>query len=222
MNEHLRCLMCKDGWPRVNVGGRWKHEAPAPVLFFCDQQSARNGDWIQTFTGRQFWPLDPRPEELDIEDIAVALSRDCRYAGHCKRFFTVAEHSVHMTRVARSNGYNKRDQRTALLHDASEAYLRDIPRPLKRWLRGYREIEARLMEAIAERFEIDWPIPPYIKALDEAIGLDEVEQNMLPPPEAWARNFHSTKPLGVQLQYWPPDEAFKHFAAELQLVGLSI
>src|SRR5262249_32784791 len=216
------CPMCRDGWPRVNAGGAWKHESPSPVLFRCEHQKARQGDWIQTFTGRQFWPLDPRAEELDIEDIAVALSRDCRYAGHCKRFFSVAEHCVLMTRVARGNGYNKRDQRTALLHDASEAYLRDIPRPLKRGLRGYREIESRLMEVIAARYEIDWPIPPHIKALDESICLDEREQNMAPPPVAWDCDFESTRPLGVELQYWSPAEAFARFSIELQLVGISI
>ena len=215
--------MCRDGWPRLEVDGRFKHDCGYAELIACDAQApARKGDWIQTFTGGQFWPLDPRAEELDIEDIAVALSRDCRYAGHCKRFYSVAEHSVLMTRVARLNGFNKRDQRTTLLHDASEAYLRDIPRPLKRGLQNYRDIEARLMEVIAERYEIDWPIPPHIKALDEAIGLDEVAQNMAPPAAAWTRNFESDKPLGVLLHCWLPDEAFVRFAGELQLVGLSI
>lgn len=57
----------------------------------------RRGDWIQTFTGRRFWPLDPRPEDVCIEDIAHALSLKCRFGGHCTRFYSVAEHSVHVS-----------------------------------------------------------------------------------------------------------------------------
>jgi hypothetical protein len=55
---------------------------------------AERGDWIQTATGRPFWPIDPRPEDIDIEDIAHALSMLCRFGGHCLRFYSVAEHSV--------------------------------------------------------------------------------------------------------------------------------
>lgn len=60
----------------------------------------RAGDWMQTFTGRQFWPMDPRPEDLDILDIAHALSLLCRFGGHCQRFYSVAEHSVHVSTLA--------------------------------------------------------------------------------------------------------------------------
>ena len=56
--------------------------------------SARKGDWMQTYTGRQFWPIDPRANEVHIEDIAHALSMMCRYNGHCRTFYSVAEHSV--------------------------------------------------------------------------------------------------------------------------------
>lgn len=60
----------------------------------------RRGDWMQTYTGRQFWPLDPLPEDVFIEDIAHALSMQCRYAGHVTRFYSVAEHSVLIARCA--------------------------------------------------------------------------------------------------------------------------
>lgn len=80
--------------------------------------------WIQTFTGRQFYPLDPRPEDLDIEDIAHALSMQCRFSGHCRKFYSIAQHSV-LVSVACD------DPHLGLLHDAAQAYLPDVASPLK-------------------------------------------------------------------------------------------
>ena len=56
--------------------------------------SERGGDWMQTYSGFQFWPLDPRPEEIHVIDIAHSLANQCRYAGHCREFYSVAQHSV--------------------------------------------------------------------------------------------------------------------------------
>lgn len=93
----------------------------------------RKGDWIQTYTGRQFWPLDPKPEEVCIEDIAHALSQQCRYAGHTIRFYSVAQHSVEIAlRVPRAAAL------WGLLHDAAEAYLVDLPRPVKYLMPAYK------------------------------------------------------------------------------------
>ena len=90
--------------------------------------SERVGDWIQTMSGVIFYPLDPRPEEIRIEDIAHALSHQCRFAGHCREFYSVAEHSVRVSREL-----PQEFMLWGLLHDASEAYLVDLPRPIKRW-----------------------------------------------------------------------------------------
>jgi uncharacterized protein len=89
----------------------------------------RNGAWIQTVTGKQFWPMDAQPEEVDIEDIAHALSLPCRFNGHCKQFYSVAEHSIHVSRVVSNENAAR-----GLLHDAAEAYLSYIPQPVKREL----------------------------------------------------------------------------------------
>lgn len=117
---------------------------------------SRLGDWIQTYTGRQFWPLDPRPEDVCIEDIAHALSLQCRFAGHCKRFYSVAEHSVRVSWVV-----PEEHALIGLLHDASEAYLQDFVRPLKNteFGRAYRLAEYRVQLAICEHFRIPvvWP-----------------------------------------------------------------
>jgi hypothetical protein len=121
----------------------------------------RVGDWIQTFTGKKFWPLDPRPEEIDIKDIAHALSLICRFGGHCREFYSVAQHSILVAQYCAVP-----DAMWGLLHDAAEAYLCDLPRPIKRSLRElsggeswYDRIESKLMEAVCTRFNLD-PIQP--------------------------------------------------------------
>lgn len=157
------------------------------------------GDWMQTSTGRQFFPMDPRPEEIHIEDIAAALSKMCRFSGHSTRFYSVAEHCVLLSQVA-----SPAAAFDALMHDASEAYLSDVIRPIKPFLANYREIEERLERAIAERFSLTWPLPAEVKRLDNAILADERDQAMATPPADWRL---PEPPLGVTLQFWSPKEA---------------
>lgn len=140
----------------------------------------RRGDWMQTYTGKKFWPLDPDPAEIDILDIAHALSNACRYAGHVMRFYSVAEHSVLV-----SMHVSDPNQKWALLHDASEAYLVDMPRPVKRFLPGYQEAETRLMAAICERFGLPPEMPDEVKDIDNRILVDEREVLMAPSTLDW-------------------------------------
>jgi 5'-deoxynucleotidase YfbR-like HD superfamily hydrolase len=111
----------------------------------------RLGGWLQTFTGGEIWPIDPRPEEINIVDIAQALSQQCRYAGHTTRFYSVAEHSVYISREVPAEL-----ALWGLLHDASEAYLVDIPRPLKPYMPVYKHWERELMQVIAAKFGLSW------------------------------------------------------------------
>lgn len=115
----------------------------------------RFGDWIQTFpTGTQFFPLDARIEDIHLEDIAHHLSLQTRYAGACRFHYSVAHHSYLM--MLRLMGEKHLDDvmRQALLHDAAEAYLMDIPRPLKKLptFARYRFFEEKLMGVIFKRF----------------------------------------------------------------------
>lgn len=172
------------------------------------------GDWIQTAMGRQFWPIDPRADEVFIDDIAHALSMLCRFGGHCRRFYSVAEHSVLMSRAAPPEF-----KRWALLHDASEAYLVDVPRPIKPFLVGYDEAETKIMQAVAARFGLKGSLPDQVKRMDRAILMDEQQQNMAPAPVPWSTD---TAPLGVRLQFWNPIDARTAFMAafdDLKLAG---
>lgn len=167
----------------------------------------RVGDWMQTATGRQFWPLDPRPEEVHLEDIAAALSKICRYGGHCKRFYSVAEHSVLMARAL-----PEALRKYALLHDASEAYLNDVIRPLKRFIPGYCAIEHKVMVAVCDRFKVEYPMPAAIKEADNNIILDEHVQMMAGGP-AWDKPEWEIGrvPLGVTIEGWLPQRACAEF-----------
>jgi uncharacterized protein len=130
----------------------------------------KKGDWIMTHTGLKIYPLDPSPEEICFEDIAHALSNICRYTGHCSNFYSVAQHSVYVSVYS-----SHENALWGLLHDASEAYLCDIARPVKRsdYLKGYREVEERMMKVIAQKFCLSWPIPDEIKNLDNAFIMTE-------------------------------------------------
>jgi hypothetical protein len=171
----------------------------------------RVGDWIQTASGRKFWPMDPSVHDVEIGDIAHALSMLCRFGGHCLRFYSVAEHSVLLSRAA-----PRPHKLWALLHDASEAYLVDVPRPIKPSLGGYKEAELAIARVIAARFHLHLGAPDIVKRLDKAILLDERAQNMTPTNEVWVG---ADAPLGVTLQFWSPDRARREFLDEFERLG---
>jgi hypothetical protein len=160
-------------------------------------------DWIQTFTGRQFWPLDPRPEDVCIEDIAHALSMKCRYSGHSKIFYSVAEHSVHVSHYL-PDGLKL----WGLLHDSGEAYLPDVPRPIKPFLTGFKGMEDAIMLAVCERYGLCLQEPSMVKRVDTAILADEMAQIMGPPPADW---YLPEGALGVTIEGWLPERAEKEF-----------
>ena len=107
---------------------------------------------IKTYTGIMFDPLNPNPELMDIRDIAHALSMLCRANGHFRSFYSVGQHSVNCAREAAARGYSRRVQLACLLHDASEAYLSDVTRPVKQELPKYLEIEEPLQEMVWHKY----------------------------------------------------------------------
>lgn len=112
----------------------------------------RKGNYITTYTGLHFYPLDPREEEIITEDIGHALSLLCRANGHYRHFYSVGQHSLHCAKEAEARGYSPRVQLACLLHDASEAYIADLTRPMKRELHTYLEIEAKLQGFIYDTY----------------------------------------------------------------------
>lgn len=109
-------------------------------------------DYIRTNSGVKFYPLNPDPQGILIEDIAHALSLLCRGNGHVKVFFSVGQHCIHCAKEAEQRGYSTRLILACLLHDASEAYLSDITRPVKQHLQDYCRYEEHLLEVIYKKF----------------------------------------------------------------------
>lgn len=144
--------------------------------------------WLQTFTGRKVTPLDPKPEQLDVRDIAHALSNLCRYTGHVARLYSVGEHSVRVAlHLLEGPGGNARLACYGLMHDASEAYLQDLPRPLKIQpeFAFYRAAEERLQRMIYDAVGLKDPEPPEVKHADMVLLSTERLELLGPPPESW-------------------------------------
>jgi hypothetical protein len=140
--------------------------------------------WILTYSGKRFFPFDPRMDDIDIVDIAHALSNLCRFTGHTLSFYSVAEHCVRMSKVG--------PQYLALpllLHDASEAYLSDLSRPVKHnsLLQGYRDAERHLMDCIELKFRL--PVgafqDPLIKHIDNRMLMTERRDLLPTTPDNW-------------------------------------
>ena len=108
--------------------------------------------YITTYTGKHFDPTAPDASLFDVRDIAHALSLTCRGNGHVKTFFSVGQHCVNCALEAELRGFPKRVVLACLLHDASEAYMSDVPRPFKQALPSYVEAEEKLLEMIYEKF----------------------------------------------------------------------
>lgn len=165
----------------------------------------RRGDWMQTISGVQFYPLDPRPEEVRIRDIAWSLARVCRFGGHILLdHYSVAEHSVLVSRVL-----PRRLALQGLLHDATEAYCQDLVRPVKKGVgHAYADIEGAIWRAIAQRFGLPEYLDVEVKQADDAVLLAEKKVLLLDGPE-WAPL--GVEPADVQVLGLGPQAAFDLF-----------
>lgn len=109
-------------------------------------------DHIRTYTGKEFYPMEPDPSAICIEDIAHALPMICRGNGHVHSFWSVGEHCICCAKEAEARGFSNRVILACLLHDASECYMSDVPRPFKKELGFYQEQEEKLLRIIYRKF----------------------------------------------------------------------
>jgi hypothetical protein len=141
----------------------------------------RKGDWAQIYSGKKFWPLDPRPEEVDINDIAHSLALQCRFNGHSNYFYSIAQHSVFVSKIV-----PKKQALAGLFHDSAEAYTGDIVSPLKKFLPPeFKEIEKAIENAIFEHFNIENINHSEIKKADKIALFTEMRDLMNTPPAKW-------------------------------------
>lgn len=166
----------------------------------------QGGGWFVTHSGLRFFPLQPNVDDVDIEDIAFALSNICRFGGHVQ-FMSVAEHSClvsdHLPPALKLLG---------LLHDATEAYLGDMVRPLKQQMPEFRLAEHGLWAVIAAKFHLPVEMPPLVKEIDNRALL--AERNHLMPANENTRNWYwddHLNPLQVFIRCNPPEVARREF-----------
>lgn len=215
----------------------------------------RIGNWIETYTGSLFYPLDPRDDEIDIRDIAHSLSLQCRFNGHCSEFYSVAQHSLLVVKHLESQdltlsttGKDKKKQRffsanvkcsdidvlllRALLHDAAEAYICDVPRPLKIMLSAVQEADKLNTHAIYKKYNCtidyilkwfhynfdnlgDLEISEMIKQADNAILAAEVRDLGLQKHEKWC-DFEPSPVAVIPMSPKQAEQAFLDKFYELQ------
>lgn len=159
---------------------------------------------IMLQSGRLFDLAHPETSEIAVTDIAHGLAHTCRYAGQCDGFFSVAEHSVLVSQVASRAGI------AALFHDAAEAFVGDMTRPLKCLLPEYKAIEERIARAIFVQFGIPWPPPPEVKSADYSVMAAEQEVLMPVGTNEWLRDAN-VLPARVKIQRLVPAQAKEFF-----------
>lgn len=167
------------------------------------------GPTITLASGHVFDFLDPEGSLFDIEDIAHGLAHVCRYAGQCRDFYSVAEHSILVSEVVEEYKFE------ALMHDASEAFIGDVTRPLKQLLPEFKRIEANVEDAIVNRFGLNRRSKASIKRADLRVLAAEQAQVMAPGTADWAVAA-GIVPAPVQIRYLSPREAKAAFLARFR------
>lgn len=156
-----------------------------------------------------------RPDDVWIEDIAHALGNQCRYSGHTREFYSVAEHSVRVAHILEESGQPWEIVLFGLLHDAAEAYLVDLPRPLKRDSAlgaAYIEAEERCLRAVMCHFGLWRPEPPCVRAADLTMLATE-RRDLMPGDDVW-EVIADVAPLPEQIEPWEPRDARETFLFE--------
>ncbi len=160
-------------------------------------------NFIHTFTGKKFWPLNARQEDICIRDIAKALSQKCRYTGHSCMFYSVAQHCVYASEHCE-------DPRWALLHDAGEAYLPDVSRPIKSAIRGFEKTEDNLLRVIASKFGLEFPFPECVHRIDNQMLVTEWHY-LMPAATTLGPQYKEIERLDLHIMPWFPELAEYYF-----------
>lgn len=164
-----------------------------------------------------------KPEDIDIEEVAHSLSNLCRYNGMTKKFYSVAEHCVLMTRHAREQWLdNEQVQKAALLHDASEAYVGDVTYHLKKVVLDFSYYEDQILNAIFKKYNVDFSgqIEEDVHWLDRCICVDEMKQLMNGIDPTLVLPADEFRGLGIECQAWEPSQARQEYLKECKKLGI--
>jgi len=172
----------------------------------------KTGPRMLTFTGKLVNPLDLHQDDICIEDIAHALAYQCRYNGHTKKFYSVAEHCILLAVTDEYPG----PPGMKLMHDAAEAYLPDVCCPLKNYLEGFKEIEENVMKVVSKVFGL----PLFKGVINDAVKEGDSKiiywesKALMPEHEVWGE---PTKPFVelLGLTPWQAEELFLKLFSEI-------
>jgi len=167
--------------------------------------------WIETFTGKKIDPLNFKKEDICMEDIAHSLSMLCRFNGHCKYFYSVAEHSVRVSQLVPDEL-----KPAALLHDSSEAYLSDMPEPTKGLFPQFGELEENILRVIFAKFMLDYADLRRIRWADDAMLATEV-RDLMNNIDGWCSHL---APLRETIVPWGQQLAETAFLKEAKKWGI--
>ena len=173
----------------------------------ADERLKGRGPAFQTVTGHLLYILDPQPKDINIYDIAIGLSNQCRYNGQLPNFYSVAQHSVIVAEMAEADGRNKKACLKALLHDSHEAYLGDIVTPLKILLDNYKDIENSVDDVICKKYKVVKGMPDWLHGYDKVVLATEIRDLR---PEGMIRHRsaeHLREPLERKIVAMAPTEA---------------
>lgn len=200
------------------VVGVQSDEAHDKIGLFKDSGDSR-GPAIELWNGKRLFILDPKPEDIQLNDIAHATSKLCRFTGHTSSFYSVAQHCV-----LASYYVPEADAGSALLHDAAEAYVGDLSRPLKVIMDGlapgvYRDVEGRISQVIAEKYGVEYPWPESVKLADHALLATEGRDVMTGTHREveWAG---LPEPYEARISPWQPNTAYTRFLERARELGL--
>lgn len=167
--------------------------------------------WMMTYTGKQVYPLEMKPEDICINDIAHSLGLQCRFNGMVSDFYSVAEHCVLISEWLEQEGYDEDTQLSGLLHDANEAYLSDMIRPIKNALgdayEPFKAAGSKIDVLLADMHKLEYPWSHAVHDADSRIINDE-KTYLFGTGKPWV---HGGDPLGVDIKCWEPREAERRY-----------
>lgn len=167
-----------------------------------EERYARFGGWLQTHSGKTFFFGDIQPEDICIDDIAHGLGNFCRFVGQSNEFYSVAQHSCIVADLLAQFG--SACQLSGLLHDATEAYLGDLSRPLKQMLPAYKAIEHKLEAVIEQKYGVLISADPRIKWADNVALMTEARDLLGPQAQGWGVR---EEPAPFTIHPWTPRES---------------
>lgn len=167
----------------------------------------REDAWIRTYTGGKLYYFYPEKSKIYIEDIAHALSLICRFNGATKEFYSVAQHSVFVADKVKENGGTKEEIYSALMHDAAEAFISDVPSPFKKFFPGFKKAEARMEKFLANKFKFKFPYGQIVKEYDLIALATEMRDLM----QVSDHKLLTVKPVNEKIKPISPKQAQKLF-----------